>query len=86
MHKEGGVKVSGSWDSSIKMRIIQDEFGQSYMPIPIWSSLPLNPVNGLEGYYQNKKVVYLNGWKDAVTMVNMLFIFSDSLLAHLADR
>lgn len=72
VHIEGGGVLKGSWDVGVRMAIIQDEFGQSFLPVPVWGSLPVNPVEGLEGYYNNGKVVFLNNaWKNALTLQNI---------------
>ncbi|MNW21109.1 hypothetical protein D3C71_2218380 [compost metagenome] len=54
------------------MRILDDEVGQSFLPCPVYTTLPTNPVEGLEGYYNGDKVVYLGGsWKKYAALSNL---------------
>lgn len=65
VHNEGGQAIKGAWHSNIRMQIIADEFGQSYLPLPVWSTLPTTQlVEGLEGIYNNEKYIRIGGnWK-----------------------
>ncbi|HAY3533732.1 hypothetical protein [Elizabethkingia anophelis] len=73
VHKEGGQMGFGSWDTGVKVKIINDEHNTSYNPVNVYNSLtelPGNPTDGLELYIRSPKVkaVYLGGWLNANTM------------------
>lgn len=67
VHQEGGQMGFGSWDAGVRVKIINDEHNTSYNPLNIWSDLPDNPVNGLEGYHLGIRKIYMDGWKNAIT-------------------
>lgn len=68
VHQEGGQMGVGSWDTGVKVKVINDEHNLSYNPLNMWQDLPTNPVNGLEGYHQGIRKIYLDGaWKNAIT-------------------
>ncbi|MDV3568130.1 hypothetical protein CMU71_14650 [Elizabethkingia anophelis] len=67
VHQEGGQMGFGSWDAGVRVKIINDEHNTSYNPLNIWSDLPDNPVNGLEGYHLGIRKIYMDGWKNALT-------------------
>ncbi|AZB01298.1 hypothetical protein EG359_17490 [Chryseobacterium joostei] len=63
VHNEGGVAVEGLWDPGVSMKIMSDEWGRSFQPLPVWSALPSNPVKGLSGIFNDENYIYVNGWK-----------------------
>ncbi|MCT4288193.1 hypothetical protein HZP25_15935 [Elizabethkingia anophelis] len=67
VHQEGGQMGFGSWDVGVRVKIINDEHNTSYNPLNMWSDLPDNPVNGLEGYHLGIRKIYMDGWKNAIT-------------------
>lgn len=67
VHQEGGQMGFGSWDAGVRVKIINDEHNTSYNPLNMWSDLPDNPVNGLEGYHLGIRKIYMDGWKNAIT-------------------
>jgi len=67
VHKAGGEKGTGSWDNGVRVKVINDEHSLSYNPLNMWQDLPPNPVNGLEGYHQGIRKIYIDGWKNALT-------------------
>ena len=67
VHKEGGQMGFGSWDAGVRVKVINDEHNTSYNPLNMWSDLPDNPVNGLEGYHLGIRKIYMDGWKNALT-------------------